>query len=506
MLHNYFFTGERSRTMSLIGFVVVLSALFFNSTIATADDKPKPDSNLDILQYKTPANWQSSDQTGVNIARTLVAPDSTLSQQAVMLLIVTPAKADLNLAADFDAAVKQLTSEGKTIDPGEVVSTKTRQGFDAVSRTVITEKSDKQRVYARMIAAKVNNRMVGIYFLATSEELYKKHDPEMDALLQSVSFKVAADGVAAKNANAPVAKAEIESLEKQKQELLKKVAELDARQRQLQASIAGSAPAAMSSEQLVANAKERYVKEAAGRRKAHTITGNILGTDGKPIPNVEAYTVNVWGTTIAAEKTRYGIEVDANGHFEQQVPDGLYQIKATCIVTNDGHRVPVDLVCLDDKKIGVDEASTKGIVKDYCLAMQGLKPGENPKDLSSYFGGSITVNGPTFDLTRGHLNTRHPNSTVQLDFTPIAPLVDGTRGEPFTVKIDSPDLNYGQKRANIPIGTYRVTATLIEKDGTKLQLTCSPNNGNYYTSIDVFWECVKDRQESRANPMFYLKD
>ncbi|MDB5289380.1 MAG: hypothetical protein JWL69_621 [Phycisphaerales bacterium] len=467
------------------------------------DNSPKPDSSLEIVQYKAPVGWKESDQPGAKAtARVFVAPDSNASEQAMILILVYPAQEGLDLSAAFDAAAKDITSDGKVLESSDVTATKTRQGFDALSRTLVKEAAGAQHVYARMIAAKVQNRMAGIYYLANTKERYDLHQPDMDALLKSVSFNASAGAPA----NAMAANAEIDALEKQKQELLKKVADIEARQRQLAAAVPGGAPPA-TDEQLLLKAKERFAKEIGGRRKAHTILGNILGPDGKPIPDVETYRVFVWGTTIAAETTHYGLEVDANGHFEQQVPDGLYQIKATCIVKNGGHRMPVDLVWLDGKKLGIDEASAGGIVKDYCLAVGGLKPGENPKDAHSYFGGAITVNGPPYTATQGSFSTRHPGATVQLTMTPLGPVVDGSRRDPFTIDIAVADLDYGTHPGSIPLGAYRVTATIVGKDGVKQAMQCSlAFDGQYGDSADAFWECARSDQELRADPTVYLKE
>ena len=64
----------------------------------------------------------------------------------------------------------------------------------------------------------------------------------MDALLKSVSFNVGAAG-ATGTAMGAAARAEIDALEKQKQELLQKVAAIEARQRQL-AGTGAAAPSA----------------------------------------------------------------------------------------------------------------------------------------------------------------------------------------------------------------------------------------------------------------------
>lgn len=420
------------------------------------DELPKPDAQLEIVHYKGPAGWRTTNQASAHV---LVAPDSNGLQQAMILIVLKPAQDALDLRTAFDAAVKDVTSEGKAIEAGDVASTKTRQGFDAVARTLVIQNPGDQRVYARMIAANVHNRMAGIYYLATSQELYDKHQAEMGALLKSVSFDD--DG----------------------------------------------AGAAVDPQKQLAVARTKFAVDVAGRRKPHTIAGDFATIDGKPIPDVAAYRVFVWGTTIAAERARYGIEVDANGHFEQQVPDGLYQIKATCVVNHAGRRVPVDLVWLDDKKSGVDQASAAGIVRDFRVMTSGLKPGEDPKRPESFFGGRLTVTGPPYDVTRGTMGTRYKGGKVIVTMTPVGPLVDGSRRDLQPIEFGASDVDYGGKAWSIPLGAYRATAVVIGADGSKKELLCSRSfDGEFTQAVDVYWESSKDDPEDRTDPIIYLRD
>src|SRR5258708_31564837 len=105
----------------------------------------------------------------------------------------------------------------------------------------------------------------------------------MDALLKSVNFNVASAG-------APLAgKAEIEALQRERQALLAKLADNEARLRKLGAvasggpagaELAGAAAATPDErEKLLAQARERFTKELDLRRKPHTVLGDILMLD-----------------------------------------------------------------------------------------------------------------------------------------------------------------------------------------------------------------------------------
>lgn len=492
------------RTGFVGGIVLLLGVL------CRADDAG--DSTLDFVQFKAPAGWKASESQA---ARIFTSPDSDATQQTIIILLVTPAQENLDLPAIFDQSVKQVTSGGKVLEASETSASKTRQGFDALSRTLTTQVEGQPLVYSRIIGAKVRNRMAGIFYLSTSKAHYEEHQKEMAALLQSVSFT---DGAAAVNplgagavnplgAGTGTASAELAALAKQKQELLAKVAEIEARERQLGGATAQAGHAAVPQDDALAKAREQYTKGVAARRKPHVVSGDILGLDGKPIANVISYRVEVWGTTVAAERTTYSLEVDQNGHFEQQVPDGLYQVMAHCIVTQAGHRVPVDLVWLDDKKVGVVQASSAGIVRDFRLVIAGLRPGEDPKSDHAYFGGTLSVAGPPYTVTRGSFSTRHPGGHVILTLTAQSTLLDGSRMEPITIDVTVEEVNYSNNRRNIPMGVYKASAVLVAKDGGKTAMPIASNfNGPYGDSAEIAWESSRDNADQLTVPGLYLKD
>jgi hypothetical protein len=479
--------------------------------VAAAEDS---DASLDIIRFKAPAGWKSSDMAG-QAAKTFISPDSTATQQAVILVLLAPPRDSLDLRASFDVITKQMTQGGKIIESGDLTPTKTRQGFDALSQTLVAEQADKQHVYGRFVCANVQNRLASFCYLASTSQLYDQHVADMDGLLKSVSFNV----TGAAGVNAAAAQAEIQALESQKHDLLKKIADIEARQHQLAGGVQGAAAAAGpganggleaiwdENDGLIKAAKEKSAREADGRRKPHTILGEILGADGKPIPNVDSYKVFVTGTTIAAEKTSYGMDVDANGHFEQKVPDGLYRVSAVCIVKFADHRIPVDLIPLDGRTLAVTQDSSLGIVKDFRLDLAGLKPGEDPKGDNAYCGGLVIVNGPSYDLYKGSLSTRHPNTKLQLTFAPKGALVDGSKRQPFVIEMDLAQVTYSFKLRRVPLGAYQVSASLVAADGSNQALAIASNfNGPFGTSADITWDCRRDYQEQRDDPQVYLKD
>jgi hypothetical protein len=485
----------------LLGIIV----LAFAPTARAADvARPEPDATHEIIRYKAPAGWKVVDQPG-QPTKVYQSPDSTPANQAFIVIAATPAQAGMDFPKAFDALVKGTVSNATITQSNPAAATKTRQGFDALSQTVVAKNPLGQQVYLRTVGAKVNDRMAAFGLLASSKELYDKHQADMDALLQSVSFT---DAPAAAPANA---NPEWAALEDRKQKLLKEVAEIEAKQAQLTggaptATAQGAAPTGNADAKLK-HAMDDYTKSADARRKPNTIVGDILTLDGKPIANVVSYTLYCGGTSIAGERTRLNLEVDERGHFEQKLPEGLYKIYATCIVNYAGHRVPVDLVSLDGKPMGVNQDSAKGLVKDFRLVIGGLKPGEAPDGVNAFFGGAIGLADGSPDIEHS-LKDRFPGSKIRLTLTPAGPLVDGSTGAPVPIEVDSAQTRFGAARVqNIPLGAYRATAALVLPNGQTKPLGLSTSfAGPFQSPFDLFWTTGEGDPSARSEPRLFLRD
>src|SRR3954469_7349040 len=91
----------------LYGMAAVLATI----GVHAEDVAPKSDANLEIIQYLTPPGWKVEEQA--QAARTFTAPDSNAAQQAVIIMMLSPAKEGLDLRAEFDSTVKKMSSNGK---------------------------------------------------------------------------------------------------------------------------------------------------------------------------------------------------------------------------------------------------------------------------------------------------------------------------------------------------------------------------------------------------------
>ena len=487
--------NSKSLLRWLIGVVVCLT---LSDSAARAQDAAT-DTSLEIIQFKAPPGWKASDQGGSS-ARFYTSPDSTAATQTMIVVVLGPQQDKLDLGAGLKAFQREMTQNGKVTQSSDVSPSKTRQGFDAVSQTFTNEVAG-QKVLVRIVAANVNNRMATFSFLASTPQLNEKHMPEMDALLRSVRFNTAA--APAGNANA-----ELAALEKERQALIVRLMAIDARMQQLKgASAPAGAPMVgvpiRQEDAALAKAIQQFAHDADRRRKVRTVLGDILTLDAKPIPNIAVCTVFVGGTTLAGERSTYTLDVDQNGHFEQKLPDGVYRVIPTVAVTVNGHRVPVDVVPIDGSRAGSSHSSAEGIVQDFRLVINTVRPGGDPSKPDSYFGGSVEVRDPTFsDLAR-----HHPGTKVRVSFVPTSAAVDGSRVEPFIVDLDINRVTQGEKIWRLPLAAYRVSASLVNPNGSTTALGCAPKfDVNAANAMDLFWEGDGGSVDLRNTPIIFLRD
>ena len=118
---------------------------------------------------------------------------------------------------------------------------------------------------------------------------------------------------------------------------------------------------------------------------------------------------------------------------------------------------------------------TQGAVRNFRMQLTG--PIEDLRDTPEQFGAVLSVYQawPYEDA----------GNRIEFTFTPTGPLIDGTWSEPFTRVLD-PD-GTTQIRG-LPIGPYRVGATLVAADGTRSQLGVAVDSITPPSpTIDVDW-------------------
>lgn len=113
-----------------------------------------------------------------------------------------------------------------------------------------------------------------------------------------------------------------------------------------------------------------------------------------------------------------------------------------------------------------------GVVRNFQWKLSGRVPDwDDDTSESAYFGGSVSP------MHGGDFQDRYATQQdqIELSLTPVGPLIDGSAGKPLTKTV--PALKVA---LDIPIGTYRVKATFIGKDGKREALTVSDDRAGSF--------------------------
>jgi Carboxypeptidase regulatory-like domain len=203
--------------------------------------------------------------------------------------------------------------------------------------------------------------------------------------------------------------------------------------------------------------------------KPFTVTGTVVDTKGRPLEGV-----TVW---INADFV-YGRASATTG------PDGRYAFSELLRATYRADawvKVPYagGSVCqrLAMPKPGDYNSFpvSGGAVRDFRWQLTG-KIGFT----DSYFGASIRI----WDLD----NTLGDARSVVFKLTPVGPLIDGSPGTVIVKEavLDYPSSDDGLD--DLPLGTYKMTAIMVGKDGRKSPLLAAPlGSETFRPEIDLVW-------------------
>ena len=426
-------------------FALVLAVGAVQSAIALADS---PDS-VGQIHFKAPPDWRPVDQPGKTM-RMYVAPDSTPAEQAV--LIIAFGQSGGEFRTQFDGFVKGAMTSRKIVQSGQVRPGRSRQGFPVLTQNLTSEDSAGRLAMARFVAADINGQPALLCYVATLPDAYEGHHAAAEQFMASVSFGDSAPAPSQDSGGpAPAAPA--------------------APPAQAPAADAPAAPA---------TSPEQWARDAAARRKPHTILGNILNSQGKPVQGVKGI-VYVGGTTLRGDRTSFDLDVDENGHFEMLVPDGVYRLTPNLTADYDGQRLPVQLEPMDGKNPAQTFGSAEGIVRDFRWVLLGRRPGVDGDSYVNYFGAHITLQDASPGGPGRQLKDRYPPGTkLRIVFTPKGPLLDGSEGRPMLLEVDVkvPSGFANQGCGTIPIGVYTASAELVAPNGRRGRLAISQQLGD----------------------------
>lgn len=399
---------------------------------------------LGPVTFDSPAGWAVASRG--DAVRVLTPPDLPAGREAVVLVLLMDA-ADLD--AGFGAVIDTL-KQGKTVlESSEMLSTKTKQGHPALSRSLtLQEEGGGGRMLGDFIGVQLDGRIVAFCLVASDAALQEKFRPAFMALVGHANFG--------------------------------------------QPAPAAGAPAAAPRKNVDPPPVDRdaYAKQVEARRKAGFVLGTITDAAGKPLKDARC-SVGVRGTTMAGERSHFTAQVGEDGTYEVRVPDGVYALWLTCRVRFDGRTIPLQLEPLDGKAADVSYASRGGIVKDYRLRLTGLRPGQDADKVDGYYGVVVAARDDSVD-GNNKLASHYPaGSKFQLTLTPKTTAVDGSTLDPVVLETPLARVSEGAgvEWGNIPIARYAATARVVTPDGKTRPLNLSGRrNQGFAASAEVtFW-------------------
>lgn len=212
--------------------------------------------------------------------------------------------------------------------------------------------------------------------------------------------------------------------------------------------------------------------EAPAKAVAGTITGKVLGEDGKPIAVAEDITVTITGISQAGERISYSPPVKPDGTYQQKVVPGSYRVdQAQVKVKFNGAMFRFDLVP-QGKFVGKNRDSGEPITQDFVWKVTGQRAeGQaDPNNHTHWHGMSIGARYTGWRDDIGKAPPKPPKGTMFIfKFTPISKCVDGRDLQAFTVEreYNTDDLVTPNNDLNdIPPASYEITCTAKLPDGS----------------------------------------
>jgi hypothetical protein len=186
----------------------------------------------------------------------------------------------------------------------------------------------------------------------------------------------------------------------------------------------------------------------SGAGGAGTVTGRAVDVKGKPIAGAKIWVKPVVTTGL------YETRTDANGRYEATgLPPVGYRVMGWFEKEYRGQRY-----CLRLGHANVTDYSplnpAKGATRDLVWRTSGRIEDVEPYSDMGYFGGSISV------MNEGSVPAR--NLPLEFTLTPTGPLIDGSTGKTLVRKANAEGYIL-----DVPVGVYKVTATILENGAKK---------------------------------------
>jgi len=197
--------------------------------------------------------------------------------------------------------------------------------------------------------------------------------------------------------------------------------------------------------------------ENPGKVTSFMVKGVARDLAGKPLANVK---VDAYDSL--EDFSRVSARTDAQGAYSIRLdPKRItqYYIVANMNVTWDGQQWNLPLDPSSRDPFPADEGATINLT----WKLSGPAPG-------GQFGSEVFVSPNLVDEALSFEN-------VEVDFVPSGPLIDGSEGQPFTVKLGESFYNH-----DVPLGRYTVTARYTTDPSVQLKLRPYEDDTAPYTA------------------------
>jgi hypothetical protein len=453
--------------LKIIGLLVIGSYGGFATRAASAFAPPaairnaqaSPSVHFSHVTVTPPSGWRRSDAGGW----LLLTPPDVPPGESVALEVSSGGPSNRDLAEEFAALVKASDTGGTLVEKTAPNLSIDRQGLSTITQTYqFKDAAGKERIQ-HFVARRNNGRFEAVVYAASTIDLAHKYVEAMYKFLDDMVF----DGAPAPQPAQP----------------------------------AGAKVPTVANVQQPATAVAAPIRLPALAPRPGYITGRAVFEDERPIPQFHVHAAGFSGNfnplnnnlpgVVHQTADTFGDTDGTNGQYAIQIKKDalIFGVLAQATFQFHGTEFTLNLWPTDNLADNTSPGSfrgqsSKGIVRDFVLKMDTLRPGFdlakypnhsiefNRNSLRPYYGGTLDFNctyGSTPEDLKGGLRTSlakvySEQSVVTVTFTPSGPRVDGVA--PKTFKRSSPQGHSGFTLYGIPYGPYTATAQLTEPNGT----------------------------------------
>jgi Carboxypeptidase regulatory-like domain len=201
------------------------------------------------------------------------------------------------------------------------------------------------------------------------------------------------------------------------------------------------------------------------------VKGRVLDTKGQPLAGAVIHTAHATSNSVAASAL-----TDAQGNYRitKMALDVPYYAYAWVDVTYRDKRYCLRVAPADSAGYN-NYYARDGAILNFQWKLQGHIDDSSygPEEDGSWYGGSIRLSTAFADSDY--------DSTLELKLTPTAPLIDGSTGSVITKIVDLSKTHFV---LDIPAGAYKLSATRVKSDGTRVTARLGPQEWEAYAEYD----------------------